>query len=104
LVIIGGVLEKTRGNVLHFERQRSTLQAQRQRDLAVCRIDRRQKQRATTKRDSLSLATEFAEDWYLELRGKDKVGILLSEKNFVQAVEQFLKEYEIITKGERSKK
>jgi hypothetical protein len=27
--------------------------------------------RATTKRDSLSLAPEFAEDWYLALRGKD---------------------------------
>jgi integrase len=60
--------------------------------------------RAKTKRDSLSLATEFAEDWYLELRGKDKVGILLSENSFAQAAEQFLKEYEIITEGERSKK
>jgi integrase len=60
--------------------------------------------RATTKRDSLSLATEFAEDWYLELRGKDKVGILLSEKSFAQAAAQFLREYEIITEGERSQK
>ena len=60
--------------------------------------------RATTKRDSLSLATEFAEDWYLELRGKDKVGILLSERSFAQAAAQFLREYEIITEGERSQK
>ena len=60
--------------------------------------------RATTKRDSLSLATEFAEDWYLELRGKDKVGILLSEKSFTQASAQFLREYELITEGERSQK
>ena len=60
--------------------------------------------RATTKRDSLSLATEFAEDWYLELRGKDKVGILLSEKSFSQAAGQFLREYEIITEGEHSQK
>jgi integrase len=60
--------------------------------------------RATTKRDSVSLATEFAEDWYLALRGKDHAGILLSEKSFAQAAEQFLREYEIITEGERSKK
>ena len=60
--------------------------------------------RATTKRDSISLATEFAEDWYLELRGKDKVGILLSERSFAQAAAQFLREYEIITEGERSQK
>lgn len=60
--------------------------------------------RATTKRDSLSLATEFAEDWYLELRGKAKSGTLLSERSFAQAATQFLREYEIITEGERSKK
>jgi integrase len=60
--------------------------------------------RATTKRDRLALATEFAEDWYLALRGKDHAGILLSEKSFAQAAAQFLKEYEIITEGERSKR
>jgi integrase len=60
--------------------------------------------RTTTKRDSVSLATEFAEDWYLALRGKDHAGILLSEKSFAQAAEQFLREYEIITEGERSQK
>ena len=60
--------------------------------------------RATTKRDSISLATEFAEEWYLELRGKDKVGILLSEKSFAHASAQFLREYEIVTEGERSQK
>ena len=60
--------------------------------------------RATTKRESLALATEFAEDWYLAMRGKDHAGILLSEKSFAQAAQQFLKEYEIITEGERSKR
>ena len=60
--------------------------------------------RASTKRESLALAGEFAEDWYLEMRGKDHAGILLSEKSFAQAAEQFLKEYEIITEGERSKR
>jgi integrase len=60
--------------------------------------------RATTKRESLALASEFAEDWYLAMRGKDHAGILLSEKSFAQAAQQFLKEYGIITEGERSKR
>lgn len=60
--------------------------------------------RATTKRENISLATEFAEDWYLALRGKDHAGILLSEKTFAQAAERFLKEYAVITEGERSQK
>ena len=50
------------------------------------------------------MATEFAEDWYLERRGKDKSGTLLSERSFAQAATQFLCEYEIIAEGERSKK
>ena len=40
--------------------------------------------RASTKQDSLALAKEVAEDWYLELRGKDRAGVLLSEKTFAQ--------------------
>jgi hypothetical protein len=55
-----------------------------------------------TKEESLSLAKQIAEDWYLELRGKDRAGLLKSEKLFRQVTEQFLKEYEIITKGHRS--
>ena len=60
--------------------------------------------RATTKQESLALAKEVAEDWYLELRGKDRAGILLSEKSFAQTAERFLQEYELITEGERSKR
>ncbi len=60
--------------------------------------------RATTKQDSLALAKEVAEDWYLELRGKDRAGLLKSEKTFRQAADQFLKEYQIITEGERSER
>lgn len=59
--------------------------------------------RVSTKQDSLSLAKDFAEDWYLELRGKSRAGILKVGKTFQQAADQFLKEYEIITEGERSK-
>jgi hypothetical protein len=58
--------------------------------------------RKTTKEDSLSLAKEIAEDWYLALRGKDRAGLLRTEKTFATAAEQFFKEYEIITEGQRS--
>src|SRR5580658_10048593 len=60
------------------------------------------KHRKTTKVDSLSLAKEVAEDWYMALRGKDRAGLLKTEKTFRRAAEQFLKEYEIITEGQRS--
>jgi len=60
------------------------------------------KRRKSTKVDSLSLAKEIAEDWYVTLRGKDRAGLLKDEKTFEQAAEQFMKEYEIITEGQRS--
>ena len=58
--------------------------------------------RASTKQESLALAKQVAEDWYLELRGKDRAGLLRSEKTFRQAADQFVKEYGIITEGQRS--
>ena len=58
--------------------------------------------RTTTKEESLAHAKEIAEDWYLELRGKARAGLLKTEKTFAQAAEQFLKEYGIITEGHRS--
>jgi integrase len=58
--------------------------------------------RASTREESLALAKQIAEDWYLALRGKDRAGLLTSEKLFRQVGEQFLKEYEIITEGHRS--
>jgi hypothetical protein len=61
-----------------------------------------QKHRKSTKEDSLSLAKEIAEDWYLMLRGKDRAGLLKTEKTFKKAANQFFKEYEIITEGQRS--
>ena len=45
--------------------------------------------RKTTKEDSLSIAKEFTEDWYLTLRGKDRAGELLNERTFSQAAEAF---------------
>ena len=42
--------------------------------------------RTTTKEDSLSKAKEFAEDWYLQLRGKLRDGQLKSGKLFREAM------------------
>ncbi len=61
------------------------------------------KRRASTKEESLAQAKDFAEDWYLELRGKKIRGELLSEKTFAQAADKFFGEYELMTEGERNK-
>ena len=53
--------------------------------------------RTSTKQESLALAKEFAEDWYLTQRDKNLRGELLNEKTFKQAAELFEREYEIIT-------
>lgn len=60
--------------------------------------------RVTTKEESLSKAKEVAEDWYLQLRGKLRNGEIKSEKTFADANAQYLKEYDIITQGQRSKR
>ncbi len=58
--------------------------------------------RTTTKEEGLTEAKQFAEDWYLELRGKARAGLLKTEKTFAEAAEQFLKEYPVITEGHRN--
>jgi integrase len=58
--------------------------------------------RSSTKEESLELAKEVAEDWYLTLRGKDRAGLLKTEKTFKETSEQFTKEYGTITEGQRS--
>lgn len=60
--------------------------------------------RVSTKESSLSKAKDFAEDWYLELHGKHKRGEVKNEKTFKKAVDQFLREYDFITEGQRNKK
>lgn len=60
--------------------------------------------RVSTKEESLEHAKDFAEDWYLELRGKLRAGDLKSGKTFRQAAAQFELEYEVITHGQRSPK
>lgn len=59
--------------------------------------------RSTTKEESLSKAKEIAEDWYLQLRGKFRVGEIKDEKTFREVREQYLREYDIITHGQRNK-
>lgn len=58
--------------------------------------------RTSTKEEGLEQAKQFAEDWYLELRGKARAGLLKKEKSLKEAADQFLKEYEVITEGQRS--
>jgi integrase len=64
--------------------------------------------RATTKKEELSQAEDAAEDWYLELRGKFKRGEVgkleevNGEKTFADAAEQFIREFPIMTEGQRN--
>lgn len=59
--------------------------------------------RKSTKDESLSRAKEIAEDWYLEMRGKNRAGLLKKpEPSFNDAADRFEAEYEVITEGERS--
>ena len=58
--------------------------------------------RTTTKEDSLSKAKEFAEDWYLQLRGKLRDGGLKSGKPFRDAAKLYLREFDIMTQGQRN--
>jgi integrase len=58
--------------------------------------------RISTRETSLDLAKQVAEDWLLTLRGKDHAGILKTGKTFEETATQFMKEYEVITEGQRS--
>lgn len=68
---------------------------------------RNQRFKKTTKEDSLSRAKEVAEDWYMTLRSKARVGIPLTEKKkkgptFNEIADLFEAEYEVVTNGERN--
>lgn len=58
--------------------------------------------RSSTKQESLALAKDFAEDWYLGLKGKHRAGGIKAGKNFKIVAARFLDEFEVITQGERS--
>lgn len=59
--------------------------------------------RTSTKEESLSKTKVIAEDWYLQLRGKLRSGEIKTEKTFREASELYLRDYDIITQGQRSK-
>jgi len=63
--------------------------------------------RHTTREEDLKNAIQVAEDWYLSLRGKAAIGVLPSsesrhEPTFKDVAEQFMKEYSVLTEGQRS--
>jgi len=70
--------------------------------------------RYSTNEDQLQNAIQFAENWYISLRGKAELGVLpmpqtpepqeeeSKEKTFREVADQFMKEYRIITEGQRS--
>ena len=59
--------------------------------------------RVSTKTDSLAHAKDFAEDWYLELKGKVRRGEAPGGGvTFNKAADQFLHEFLALTAGERS--
>lgn len=62
--------------------------------------------RASTKETFLHEAIHYAEEWYFELRGKASVGTLeqpaKKEITFREVADQFIKEYSVITEGQRS--
>lgn len=60
--------------------------------------------RMSTKEDSLTRAKDIAEDWYLELRGKQRAGQIKDGKTFRVAADQFLREYPVLTQGQRNAK
>ena len=58
--------------------------------------------RVSTHEEGIAKAKQFAEDWYLELRGKLRTGELKAEKTFKDAAALFEREYEAITEGQRN--
>ena len=62
--------------------------------------------RKSTGEESLSLAKEIAEDWYLTLKGKSHAGLLsekMKGKKFKEAAAKFIEELPVLTQGQRSK-
>lgn len=61
--------------------------------------------RVSTGEESLAQAKEFAEDWFFQLRAKDKEkgGNLRHEKTFADAAKKYFEEYDVITGGTRNR-
>jgi integrase len=58
--------------------------------------------RVSAKTESILEAKQFAEDWFVELRGQHRWGDLGDEKTFRRAAAQYLREYPLITEGQRN--
>ena len=58
----------------------------------------------STKREHQDDAAKAAEEWFLTLQGKLRAGVLDTGPTFKKAADQFVKEYVVITEGERSEK
>jgi integrase len=58
--------------------------------------------RTSTKEEGLAQAKDFAEDWYLELKGKHKRGEIRDGKTFREAATQFVREFTLMTFGQRN--
>jgi len=59
--------------------------------------------RISTGEESLSLAKEFAEDWFFRMRAKEKGGTLKDERTFKNAAKRYLEEYDVVTGGTRNR-
>jgi len=70
----------------------------------VLHLSKWENRRVSTKEESLKLAKDFPEDWYLTLRGKHSRGELKNEKTFGFASTQFLQKLDADTMGERNSK
>ena len=92
----GAVKHSLMGGKLHVYRRENSGQWQCSTYLAG------KNHRVSTKTDSLAHAKQFAEDWYLTLRGKAARGEVFAEKTFKSAAAVFEREYEVITEGQRS--
>jgi hypothetical protein len=60
--------------------------------------------RNSTKKESLSKAKEIAKDWYPQLCGKLRAGEIKNEKTFGEVSAHYIREYDIITQGQRNKR
>jgi len=58
--------------------------------------------RVSTREKQLGKAKDFAEGWYLELRGKHRRGEIADEKSFREAAHRFLREFETIIGADRN--
>ncbi len=59
--------------------------------------------RSSTREESFTLAKEFAEKWFLDLKHRQIRGERVSDKTFAQAADRFIREYEVLTGGTRNK-